>query len=134
MRPLSSPIYIIYLNQDRKKKPKGAIKVDESVKASPSGSGRNSPAIAGTSDERQTAAEKRFQEVQRKRVRLFTWCPTTSCIYVCAMQLADKVKKLAGKTHKDRVHDFNAKLETLSEHHDIPKVSIVPFETGWCPI
>ncbi len=46
------------------------------------------------------------------------------------MQLADKVKKLAGKTHKDRVHEFNSKLETLSEHHDIPKVSIVPLATG----
>ena len=41
-----------------------------------------------------------------------------------AMQLADKVKKLAGKTHKDRVNDLNTKLEALSEHHDIPKVSI----------
>ena len=39
------------------------------------------------------------------------------------MQLADKVKKLAGKTHKDRVNELNTKLETLSEHHDIPKVS-----------
>jgi hypothetical protein len=39
------------------------------------------------------------------------------------MQLADKVKKLAGKTHKDRVNDLNTKLEALSEHHDIPKVS-----------
>ncbi|KAN0124827.1 DUF1754 domain containing protein [Russula decolorans] len=82
---------------------KGAIKDEESAKASPSGSGRNSPAIAGTSDERKTAAEKRFQEVQRKRC-------------------ADKVKKLAGKTHKDRVHEYNSKLESLSEHHDIPKV------------
>ncbi|KAI0275019.1 hypothetical protein BC834DRAFT_1037602 [Gloeopeniophorella convolvens] len=63
---------------------------------------RNSPAIAGSSDDRKTAAEKRFQEVQRKR-------------------LADRVKKLAGKTHKDRVHEFNSKLESLSEHHDIPK-------------
>ena len=53
---------------------------------------------------------------------------------MCAMQRADKVKKLAGKTHKDRVHEFNAKLETLSEHHDIPKVSIVPLVIGWCPI
>ena len=25
-------------------------------------------------------------------------------------------------THKDRVHEFNQKLEALSEHHDIPKV------------
>ena len=40
-----------------------------------------------------------------------------------AMQLADKVKRLAGKTHKDRVHELNTKLESLSEHHDIPKVS-----------
>ena len=30
--------------------------------------------------------------------------------------------KLAGKTHKDRVNEFNAHLESLSEHHDIPKV------------
>lgn len=29
---------------------------------------------------------------------------------------------MASKTHKDRVHEFNAKLESLSEHHDIPKV------------
>ena len=63
----------LFLIRDRKKKAKvtkGAIKDDESAKASPSGSGRNSPAIAGTSDELKTAAEKRFQEVQRKRVRL----------------------------------------------------------------
>lgn len=33
------------------------------------------------------------------------------------------MKKLAAQTHKDRVHSFNAKLESLSEHHDIPKVS-----------
>ena len=25
-------------------------------------------------------------------------------------------------THKDRVHEFNQKLDSLSEHHDIPKV------------
>jgi hypothetical protein len=29
---------------------------------------------------------------------------------------------MATKTHKDRVHEFNEKLEQLSEHHDIPKV------------
>jgi protein FAM32A len=76
---------IIYLIQDRKKKAKvakGVIKDEESAKASPSGSGRNSPAIAGSSDERKTDAEKRFKEVQRKRVRLFARCLTTSCIYV----------------------------------------------------
>jgi hypothetical protein len=50
--------------------------------------------------------------------------PVPDCIvFTNAVQLADKVKKLAGKTHKDRVNDFNTKLEALSEHHDIPKVS-----------
>ena len=38
------------------------------------------------------------------------------------IQLAEKVAKLAGKTHKDRVAEFNNHLESLSEHHDIPKV------------
>ncbi|KAI0964024.1 hypothetical protein AcW1_000943 [Taiwanofungus camphoratus] len=74
---------------------------DEAKMGSPSGSGRSSPAI-GSSD-RKTAAERRFEEVQKKR-------------------LAARVAKLATKTHKDRVHEFNSKLEALSEHHDIPKV------------
>jgi hypothetical protein len=37
-------------------------------------------------------------------------------------QLEKKVAKMANKTHKDRVNEFNSKLEALSEHHDIPKV------------
>lgn len=45
-----------------------AIKEDDVNAGTPSGSGRNSPAIVGTSD-RKTAAEKRFEEVQKKRVR-----------------------------------------------------------------
>ena len=58
----------------------------------------------------------------------------------CLPQLQQKVAKLAGKTHKERVQQFNEKLvstrdglsqfervltslqESLSEHHDIPKV------------
>jgi hypothetical protein len=36
--------------------------------------------------------------------------------------MAERVAKLASKTHKDRVNEFNSKLEALSEHHDIPKV------------
>ncbi|KAF8581652.1 DUF1754-domain-containing protein [Ramaria rubella] len=74
--------------------------LDEADKTdTPSGSGRNSPAIGG----RKTEAEKRFEEMQRER-------------------LAKRVTKMANKTHKDRVNDFNNKLEALSEHHDIPKV------------
>jgi len=50
-------------------------------------------------------------------------CVRSYLVFTVAPQLADKVKKLAGKTHKDRVNDFNTKLEALSEHHDIPKVN-----------
>ncbi|KAI0361427.1 DUF1754-domain-containing protein [Trametes cingulata] len=88
--------------EERVKALERAIQEDEAKTASPSGSGRNSPAVASTS-ERKTAAERRFEEVQRKR-------------------LAEKVARLANKSHKDRVNEFNAKLEALSEHHDIPKV------------
>ncbi|KAF8973532.1 hypothetical protein BDZ97DRAFT_2053315 [Flammula alnicola] len=69
---------------------------------SPSGSGRNSPAVASSST-RKTEAERRFEEVQKRR-------------------LEKRISKLANKTHKDRVSEFNAHLESLSEHHDIPKV------------
>lgn len=41
---------------------------------------------------------------------------------ISILQLAERVAKLANKTHKDRVSEFNAHLESLSEHHDIPKV------------
>ncbi|KAI0068136.1 DUF1754-domain-containing protein [Artomyces pyxidatus] len=78
-------------------------KASSPVPASPPGSSGETPVASGSSDDRKTAAERRFQQVQRKR-------------------LADKVKKMANTTHKDRVHEFNAKLESLSEHHDIPKV------------
>jgi hypothetical protein len=56
------------------------------------------------------------------------------------VQMAERVAKLAGKTHKDRVNEFNTKLEALSEHHDIPKVSVNSHDlqctfssvcTGW---
>ncbi|KAF8225099.1 DUF1754-domain-containing protein [Tricholoma matsutake] len=74
---------------------------EDSNKIHPGSSGRNSPASNNSS--RKTEAEKRFEEMQRRR-------------------LADRVAKLATKTHKDRVNEFNAHLESLSEHHDIPKV------------
>lgn len=38
-------------------------------------------------------------------------------------QLLEKAAKAATKTHKERVAEFNEKLENLSEHYDIPKVS-----------
>ncbi|KAG5353676.1 hypothetical protein C0989_003813 [Termitomyces sp. Mn162] len=87
-------------NEDREKVKKLLFSEDKSSE-SPSGSGSNSPAPSGSSS-RKTEAEKRFEEAQKRR-------------------LAERVAKLASKTHKERVSEFNTYLETLSEHHDIPK-------------
>ncbi|CAG8599750.1 9551_t:CDS:2 [Ambispora leptoticha] len=50
-----------------------------------------------------TEAEKKFEEIQRKR-------------------LEQKVIKSAQKSHKERVAELNRKLEEMTEHYDIPKV------------
>ncbi|KAI8373395.1 hypothetical protein EDC96DRAFT_562981 [Choanephora cucurbitarum] len=50
-----------------------------------------------------TEAEKKFEETKRQRQM-------------------ERVSKAAAKSHKDRVQEFNQRLEKLSEHHDIPKV------------
>ncbi|KAF8913110.1 hypothetical protein CPB84DRAFT_1820565 [Gymnopilus junonius] len=77
---------------------------DSDTFKSQSTSSRNSPALPGSSSStRKTEAERRFEEVQKRR-------------------LEHRIAKLAHKTHKDRVAEFNAHLESLSEHHDIPKV------------
>ncbi|KAG6897111.1 Mitochondrial intermediate peptidase [Termitomyces sp. T32_za158] len=93
-------------NEDREKVKKLLFSEDKSSE-SPSGSGSNSPAPSGSSS-RKTEAEKRFEEAQKRR-------------------LAERVAKLASKTHKERVSDFNKQLESLSEHHDIPKPT--PFRS-----
>uniref|UniRef100_A0A7S3R194 DUF1754-domain-containing protein n=1 Tax=Dunaliella tertiolecta TaxID=3047 RepID=A0A7S3R194_DUNTE len=53
--------------------------------------------------DRRTAAEKRFQEHQVKLEQ-------------------ERLSKLASKSHRDRVKEFNDYLAHLSEHHDIPRV------------
>lgn len=53
--------------------------------------------------DRRTPSERKFDEMQRKRE-------------------AEKVAKMAAKSHRDRVNDFNSYLANLSEHHDIPRV------------
>ncbi|KAF9322704.1 hypothetical protein BGZ91_004109 [Linnemannia elongata] len=50
-----------------------------------------------------TAAEKRFEEIQKKRQE-------------------EKVLKSAMKSHKEKVAELNRKLEEMTEHYDIPKV------------
>lgn len=50
-----------------------------------------------------TAAEIKFQEIQRKR-------------------MLAKVEKEGVKSHKEKVQEFNAHLASLTEHNDIPRV------------
>ncbi|KAI8882946.1 DUF1754-domain-containing protein [Backusella circina FSU 941] len=50
-----------------------------------------------------TEAERKFEETKRQRQM-------------------ERVAKQAAQSHRDRVAEFNQKLENLSEHHDIPKV------------
>ncbi|GAA5927932.1 uncharacterized protein JCM15063_006038 [Sporobolomyces koalae] len=66
----------------------------------------DSPVASGPSSSgpAKTKAQLRFEEVQRKR-------------------LLDKSSKAALKSHKERVAEFNEKLENISEHYDIPKAS-----------
>ncbi|OZJ06008.1 hypothetical protein BZG36_01095 [Bifiguratus adelaidae] len=52
---------------------------------------------------KKTAAELKFEEAQRLRQE-------------------ERIRKQAAMSHKDRVADFNRRLEELSEHYDIPKV------------
>jgi len=53
--------------------------------------------------DRRTAAEKRHDEMMAKREN-------------------ERVAKAASKSHRERVNEFNAYLQNLSEHHDIPRV------------
>ncbi|XP_020424799.1 protein FAM32A-like isoform X3 [Prunus persica] len=58
---------------------------------------------AGAYDDHLTPAERRYLQ-QTERIQL------------------KKLAKMAKKSHRDRVQEFNHYLANLSEHHDIPKV------------
>jgi protein FAM32A len=55
-------------NRERDRVKELLLKEDDTVKTgSPSGSSRNSPAVGGSNDKK-TDAERRFEEVQKRRV------------------------------------------------------------------
>ncbi|GMH39892.1 hypothetical protein BSKO_07796 [Bryopsis sp. KO-2023] len=54
-------------------------------------------------DDRRTEAEKAYDEKMDKRED-------------------EQIRKIAFKSHRERVKDFNEYLANLTEHHDIPKV------------
>lgn len=79
---------------------------DERRSGSASASASPAPPPSGSSGRRMTDAERRFEEVQRKRRE-------------------ERAKKNAHRTHKDRVAELNARLDSMSEHYDMPRVSVL---------
>ncbi|KAI3435380.1 uncharacterized protein J3R85_006108 [Psidium guajava] len=59
--------------------------------------------LASAFEDRLTSAERRFLQQTEK------------------MEL-ERLAKMASKSHRDRVQEFNQYLANLSEHYDIPKV------------
>ncbi|KAI8840495.1 hypothetical protein BJ741DRAFT_597490 [Chytriomyces cf. hyalinus JEL632] len=93
-----------------KKKKKKDKKEKESVEVQREEAANTQSSSASVADDKPsqtgrnlTDAEKRFEETRRKRQE-------------------EKAAKLAQKSHKERVAEFNQYLESLSEHHDIPRV------------
>lgn len=88
-----------------------AVERYDSPSAAATGSSSSTSKTQSTSSyaRHMTESEKRYEEVRKKR-------------------LAEKVRKEAKKSHKDRVQEFNTYLERLSEHHDLPRVS--SYECG----
>ena len=62
-----------------------------------------------------TKTEQKFEEVQRKRVR-------GQFLALTIYQMREQARKEASKSHTDKVDSFNAYLDSLSEHHDMPKI------------
>lgn len=62
----------------------------------------------GPSKSRKTEAERRFEEVRRKKL----------------LELSESASSRPEllKTHKERVEELNTYLSKLSEHHDMPKI------------
>jgi len=37
-------------------------------------------------------------------------------------QTKKRIEKMAAKSHREKIEEYNEKLANLSEHHDIPRV------------
>ncbi|KAF3490776.1 uncharacterized protein GIQ15_00293 [Arthroderma uncinatum] len=78
------------------------------------------------SDDGKTAAERRYAEAKRKRVRITsTTTPTPYYLeqgWLTLLKLNERLKREGVKTHKERVEELNKYLSNLSEHHDMPRI------------
>ncbi|XP_033636388.1 protein FAM32A-like [Asterias rubens] len=88
----------------KKKKKKKKISKQIIDQISTTADDDNSGEIKEQERDRRTPAEKAFAKIQESRQ-------------------TQRILEKAQKKHKDRVNEFNSKLDTLTEHFDIPKVS-----------
>ncbi|XP_072172836.1 protein FAM32A-like [Diadema setosum] len=89
-------------SKKKKKKNKEAKKILEQISSIRDDESRDE-STKRKRDQR-TPAQKAFDKIQEQRQ-------------------VERVLDKASKKHKERVNEFNAKLDTLTEHFDIPKVS-----------
>ena len=66
--------------------------------------GEEGSAAGAVEEDRRTDAEKRFEAHMMKYEE-------------------QRLKKAATKSHRERVKEMNEKLSTLTEHHDLPRIS-----------
>ncbi|TIA82831.1 hypothetical protein E3P77_01048 [Wallemia ichthyophaga] len=86
----------------KRKKKSSAQTAPKDNAIGPSGSG-DSPHTTRSTQDTRTESEIKFDHIQRQR-------------------LHHKVKNNAKLSHKDKVDEFNKKLENLTEHNDLPKI------------
>jgi protein FAM32A len=111
---------------NRKKKKSKKSKLEDATRHAIADEKKKAPFVAVE----KTPAELKFEETQRRRVcgplnasfviHAFFVAPLT--LLFTALQQEEKIRRSAEKSHKEKVADFNRKLEELSEHYDIPKV------------
>lgn len=72
-----------------------------------------------------TKAELSFRKMQEKMVssHIDYWSRSSELRSILHLQQNKRIRERAAKTHKQQVEEFNERLDNLTEHFDIPKVS-----------
>ncbi|OWM77255.1 protein FAM32A-like isoform X2 [Punica granatum] len=92
------------VSKKKKKKPKDHHLLSQSFTALVNETETDGGRVShSTFEDRLTPAERRFLQ-QREKIEL------------------ERLARMANKSHRDRIQEFNQYLANLSEHYDIPKV------------
>jgi protein FAM32A len=89
-------------DKDTQKAVEAALEGEAAQEGAPAAS--DGTATAPPPEDRRTEAEKRFEAHLAKYED-------------------QRLKKAASKSHRERVKEMNEKLATLTEHHDVPRIS-----------